>query len=119
MKANELQIGDYVMLRPPMGSIARPELFLIREPDDLYMVNRFEPIRLSSAVIRKFGFIEEARRMRMHYRVGNCQFVIENVPPREMSVFMNEEFAGNFEILYVHELQHLLRLLKIEKNIEL
>lgn len=32
---------------------------------------------------------------------------------------MNEEFAGNFEILYVHELQHLLRLLKIEKNIEL
>lgn len=120
MSESELMVGDWVKLLPPPTDWKQPsQLFQIREPMDLELAFRCEPIVLTSAILKKFDFIEEYRRMRMHYRVKNCQFVIEVVPPREMSVFMNEEFAGNFEILYVHELQHLLKLLKIEKYITL
>lgn len=119
MEARELMIGDWVMLRPPMGRFDPPEPFLISDPDDLYMASRFEPIRLTNGLLKEFGFTEQHRRMWLKYVVGNSHFVIEPVWPRNMSVTMNEEFAGSFEILYVHELQHLLRLLKIEMNVKL
>ena len=121
LRANELMIGDWVKLWPPKGSMSLPTIFRIQDSMDLDFAEcgRFEAIRLTSAVLDKFGFIEKHMRKRLQYMVGNSSFVIECVPPRNLSVYMNEEYAGSFEILYVHELQHLLKLLKIEKDIVL
>lgn len=118
METTELMVGDWVLLMPPLGRIEPAEPFRIAEPMDLELAFRCKPIRLTGEILRRFGFIEQHRRLRMHYRVNGCQFVIEYLPP-QMSVAVNGEQAGNFEILHVHELQHLLKLLKIQEQPDL
>ena len=120
VRARDLMVGDWVKLWPPMGKLTPPEIFCIHEPMDLEFAEcgRCEAIRLNKDILERLGFDMKPHRGLMRYCVGDCHITLQLFPPY-INIYTNDEYAGAFEILYVHELQHLLKLLKIDKEIVL
>lgn len=119
MKAEELMIGDYISVKPSRMPIKVAAVY--HEKVAYYaVVNKLEwvresllePIPLTPEILEKNGFIEEQR---------DCQY-----KPLQYCVLVDglwitisgeNYFEGKLE--YIHELQHALRLCRIEKEIEL
>lgn len=134
MKAEELMVGDLVVVYHDVPS----EAFLVPEvhkvtPFDIYRNSEgFKPIPLSTGILERNGFGKGAEHIIRHkdkeggYSLwehygddGSVSFVW-------LAMYYSEEFsdyysAGNteIEIRYVHELQHALRHIGIEKEIQL
>lgn len=121
MKAEDLMIGDWVNL------YGRPIKINI---DDLCFIEREEvhckPIPLTEEILEKNGFtsVEDRYNHRKYFLLGkneyNCDvywdgltilLVEENYEPTTYAYICDAE--------YVHELQHALKLCKIEKEIKL
>ena len=135
MKANELMIGDWVRKLEPGGHTIPVKVTGIIDEDNSVLFERrdgvhgvtdikaFEPIPLTSEILEKNGFkfdefpkyaineIKEKTKVMFTYHSGS----------RTVFVSINEP---NFNLLsdmviWVHELQHILRHARIEKEIEL
>lgn len=119
MKANELMIGDWVMLTDPIHQGEKEQVKAI--PDDGHIIvdggimPMFEPIPLTAEILKK-NFV----------KIGTNRYVVYggNSYIKDMTNFFElhinfVDFKLEQQIFYVHKLQHALRLCGIEKEIEL
>ena len=122
MKANELMVGDWVCLPSIMSDDKYPVQVLEIQDDCIKyysggkkMMVRFkhvEPIPLTPEILEKNGFVVESR-----YCHGKSLQYCELVDGLWIDITGENYFEGKLE--YVHQLQHALRLCRIDKNIEL
>lgn len=120
MKANELMIGDWVLDK----KTNRP--YKIIGTNDLLFHDDYSHIPLTAEILEKNGFnceeiiqphwISEDGRILLR----NDESLIDSNNKWSVHVY-NEDMQtiGYFELTYVHQLQHALRLCNIDKKIEL
>lgn len=119
MKLNELMIDDWVLDK----KTNRP--YKIIGTNDLLFHNDYSPILLTAEILEKNGFVYKVEETCVtdvfHYwLLENSRFALaddswwRSVKDDKLRV----KFSG-FPLEYVHELQHILRLCNIEKEIEL
>lgn len=122
MKENELMIGDWIQV-PPSG-IRKMKITQLCE--DWGDIDDIEPVPVSPEILEKNGFKD----------IGDNTWQLEEKPYWFWVDFYNHEYGCEFDTstyeykdterrlklygdLYVHQLQHALRLCGIEKEIEL
>lgn len=132
MKAEDLMIGDWVSIIEPddfhgyIGKViitnAETNYIMVRIPDmhphDVF-VEDLQPIELTEEILKKNGFLVDSNGI--FYLKENLKFGLK----KDVDYgywFINR--ADNYKEYictcdFVHELQHLLKLCKIEKEIEL
>lgn len=132
MKANEVMLGDWVMLTDPIHNGEKVQVKEIHT--DCYItvdggiVPMFEPIPLTKEIVEKnFSFfpyngegaIEHYYLLDDYYDVeiseytdGLWEVVVDEVEMSDMPTW-------KMYVCHVHELQHAMRLVGIEKEIEL
>ena len=132
MKTEELMIGDWVSIIEPddfhgyIGKViitnAETNYIMVRIPDmhphDVF-VEDLQPIELTEEILKKNGFLVDSNGI--FYLKENLKFGLK----KDIDYgywFINR--ADNYKEYictcdFVHELQHLLKLCKIEKEIEL
>ena len=130
MKASELtskdlMIGDWI--QDSFGNIGqvyrldpgRVHLRLLQErpQDEEYIVHDIEPISLTPKILEKNGFY----RSEIPTRDEIGHYYHRKTAPSSIFVSISFDDGRDFgnEIQYVHELQHILRLLEIDKEIVL
>ena len=140
MKANELMIEDWVMNthnRKPEQIREILERMVMLDYNDLYNYDEIEPISLTPEILARMGFtIEEVHKYDDTYTEDEyiatmkcvdsrkCEVEIEyktywkklrafNYDPRNRLGFTSIET----QVEYVHELQHIMRICGIEKEI--
>lgn len=119
MKAAELQIGDWVLAKSPIGlKLERVHVIytkgIVTESGDPYLMDEIEPIPLTLEILDKNGF----KNMGFF---GKCEVGdwILLCDTRNVAIFHNEHTDIDIPIVYVHELQHALRMCRIDKEIVL
>ena len=136
MKPEELQIGDWVIYK----SDAPENAFPIKVDYNIFCnelhkwEDRFETIQLTKEILEKNGFIDASgKKLKYEYESFNKYVQLNYLTKYSVfSIYIKNEkdnylwglirpnewykaFEG--EIKYVHELQHALRLCKIDKEI--
>ena len=128
MKANELMIGDYVR------TIHSQKIVMVREikqsciytEDNAYEYNEIEPIPLTTEILEKNGWVynNEDEKFFPQTWVGGG-LMLKGADDCGYRIVVTSDYDDEdtndtpFIILYVHELQHALRLRNIDKTIEL
>lgn len=113
LQLNELMVGDWVH---PMG---HPDTKVQVRPEDYINLSEYEPIIITPEILEEIGFasvrnvgyiIDDYDGSQVIYDRWNSNLrIIENYKVR-----LDIDFLGDMS---VHELQHALRLLEIEKEI--
>ena len=131
MKANKLMIGDWVY--SPEGELCKVRMIEGRfegfvttdnyaHDDDtfyMYYIEEIRPIPLTAEILEKNGF-EKCEIPEIEY-IGwrlNEKFSLE-VSPASTNDIDGLYWNDDVHIRYVHQLQHVLRLCRIDKEIEL
>lgn len=123
MKANELMIGDWLKHyngTPMQVTKITTEHFACAENGGVNCWeynNKFEPISLTSEILEKNGFegIKEGRFPSLRNYYNDIIFQLEEI--KEEGNCKSLYIFKNIPILYVHQLQHTLRLCRIDKKI--
>lgn len=123
MKANEIQIGDYVEPRQCMiptvyckvEGIYPDGTVHLDKAEMLFTLDELTPVPLTPEILEKNGFVDE--RSNYAYRTDNyhvCYYCADE----RLSI---NKYGAILDVhcFYVHQLQHALRLCGIEKTIEL
>ena len=120
----EIMIGDWVMYNPNVfiedeyepAKEWFPTQINSGEDIDLAIEGCYAPIPITMQILEKNGFRKELDDDGVHFRytliTDGISFSLKYV----LSVF---EWLGPLDFKYVHELQHVLRLCGIKKEIEL
>lgn len=118
MKANELMIGDYVLVRSSMKPVnirtVTPKQVSYRAtPYRFSWVSKdlLEPIPVTSEILKEFGFYcnhDDYHRWYHYLPNEDCNLWIEQ-SRTESHCYMLRGFPA-IKVRYVHELQHVLRL---------
>lgn len=130
MKANELMIGDLVIIEGYSRICAITEVgvyFVDRNGIGTTSFDRIEPIPLTTEILEKNGFI---RQQLGHFRYENedNDLVMAFYPKEKnyteggydyIDIYKGRMTLQDMPISYVHELQHALRLCGIDKEIVL
>jgi len=129
MEANELMIGDWVYLikdygKPVKDVLKISALDLHRIEDGMLEV---EPVPLTTDILEKNGFTEikvacPTFKIDIYGYLIKVTFPKENKETNNGNPFLVIDSRPSYyssECLYVHELQHVLKLLGIKKEIEL
>lgn len=128
MKIDELMIGDWLLYKSDSLDNAFP-IQVTREMFNKELVvwkDRFEPITLTPELLEKNGFKRENLITSYNHYTGIDNRVSLNddfyyINSRDVwSVHVDSEdysTIANCELTYVHELQHLLKLCGIDKEI--
>ena len=132
MKTNELMIGDWVLLEGTPAKTRGVEIYCsnlyvkTNLTDEWYTSNFVEPIPLTPEILEKNEFVKGdtmdlgdeiycVKLFNIHYDNEERQFWV--------CIFFESEYGKEmmdiFRIDYVHELQHALRLCKVDKEIVL
>lgn len=140
MKAKELMVGDYVLVRPSMmpiqvAAIHKKKVAYHATGDRLTWVRDglIEPIPITPEILEKNGFKMKQKEgeSNFEYVAAGERYIIEFLFFREtiynVSTLLECElgFSGGLDrihkcnVRFVHELQHALRLCGIEKEIVL
>lgn len=120
MKANELMIGDWVIVNSIPVKVEFIEdtdsiTYMCKEYGELLTTKNFNPIPLTMEILEKNGFAkksnkafryaDEEARIEMDFYRGNGLFNITKY------LYLDDEITYSFpEPYYIHELQHALRL---------
>lgn len=137
MKAKELMIDDWVLINWPdkyAGAKAQIKTLIFHREDDgqyfsvfihdeLGIVRRevfneyLRPIPLTAEILEKNGF----ERYGTSYILKDCIFELTNPcnPDRYFDNYYIRFARQNKRVQYVHQLQHLMRMFGINKEIEL
>lgn len=119
MKANELMIGDWVIVNtyPEKVKLIGETLIKVWNRDNSIDVDDVSPIPLTAEILEKNGFI----RFGTGYILERERFGLVNPssPNNYLDNYWLRISIKAVHIEYVHELQHALRLCGIEKEIEL
>jgi hypothetical protein len=125
MKVEDLMVGDWVYITEhPM----RKEAKQVKPEHFLRSLVTFEPIPLTPEILEKNGFDRDERITLYCDYIGVDDRVILNNDKayinsaNEWLVYIDSEdysTIASCELTYVHELQHILRLCKIDKEIVL
>ena len=122
MKATELQIGDWVFTQSGAEKVVEIREDVVHTDEWAYNYDAIKPIPLTPEVLEKNGFIKEKNDNNM-YRwnwsiTSDCVSYDKGTGiVRIFHVLGGLAFVEPLE--YVHELQHALRLCRIEKEVEL
>lgn len=132
MKANELMIGDWVYNIHNRQNEQVEEIgsgLVMLSYNDLYEYDEIEPIPLTHEILEKNGFTKSTPPPGIHakcYELDNKKdrynlTIADYNKYKRLLLNVDSEDSECFNIKcdYVHELQHALRLCKIEKEIEL
>lgn len=123
MKVEDLMVGDFVI---DDGVRTR-----IDEIDFALNSDKLSPVPLSEGIFLKSGFIKMGiHEVSYRYSKGTCDFYscVEILPQKGewfvcaqkfgiSNISYNREFKGR--ILFLHELQHILRVTGIEKEVKI
>lgn len=115
MKITDLMVGDWVYIKE-YPSIAQP--MQVKKEHFIRSLVEFEPIPLTKEILDKNGFWGEVYSW---INVGD-EKTLEYYPlEHRLSLWYgegkNQELLFRCQCFYVHELQHALKLCKIEKEI--
>lgn len=128
MKANELQVGDYIRIKPSLlpisiSAVHQRKIGYHAHPNKLEWVRQglLEPIPLTEELLAK-NFEKNGDE---GYQLDNTWRIWQN--PNfgyiAATLTIDDYGGGSYEpcvpIRYLHELQQFLRLLKVQKNIVL
>lgn len=142
MKANELTIGDWVYNthnRQLEQVCEIREHMVMLAYNDLYDYDEIEPIPLTPEILARMGFtIEEVPKYDDTYTEDKYTATIKCVDSRKCEVeieyktYWKKLRAFNYDphnrlgftsietqVEYVHELQHIFRVMKVDKELEL
>ena len=127
MKTNELMIGDWVLLEGTPAKIVGVEIYCsnlyvqTNLKDAWYTSNFVEPIPLTKEILEKNEFKKDFELKGCYWRPDCRKYCI--VKEIETWYFAFRHMGGGHicisECNYVHELQHALRLCKVDKAIVL
>ena len=119
MKVNELMVGDWVNvngLNLKVGAIHADEIGVVDPDYKIYWCSddefdRIDPIPLTEEILVKNGWRKESITIDGDY-ANWCG---------EIPIYQEEDEFNyeRIELTYVHQLQHLLRLVGVQKEIEL
>ena len=123
MKATDLMVGDFVNVNDlplRVGAIRQDELGFFDNDYKIYWCSddefdRIDPIPLTEDILVKNGFVGERRSKYFHLYTLEFDTWDFEIYWGSVNGFSYE----NIKLSYVHELQHLLRLVGIQKEIEL
>jgi len=136
MKANEITIGDWAMVNDtdhpkPMqvdGIYKKSGAYYAVLSSDLSAdVDKVEPIRLTREILEKNGFngmpyaflkIEDDKWLEYYYHEHRLRYFWSGIDDWNNHAKVTE-ITFQCTCMYVHELQHALRLCNIDKTIEL
>ena len=120
LEAKDLMVGDWVQLNGEPMQVSRIDLYSVNakpafccgSPHIWNYNNDFKPIPLTEEILKKNFIVERHNKYIQWSPCENCNTCFA------IRIFINSTMIeGLFE--YVHELQHALKLCKIEKQIEL
>ena len=123
MKVNELMVGDWVNvngLNLKVGAIHADEIGVVDPDYKIYWCSddefdRIDPIPLTEDILEKNGFKKESQTIDGDY----CKYTLPgfalNWCDTDGFWYQNGDITPN----HVHTLQHLLRLVGVQKEIEL
>lgn len=129
MKANELMIGDWVLFSGKPKRVESifvsdngvEQIYVFGNTSQVSTINAYiQPIPLTEEILEKNGF--EYDDTNIGWGLGTHDFMIElgHIPFEEDEDYLFVWVADKRARLdYVHELQHALRLCRIDKEIEL
>ena len=127
MKATDLMIGDYVVNTEfgkndidKIETLAPRRVWL--EHGRTYVPIEFiEPVPLTTEILEKNGFVKDENDDNMYYWnwgvIDDC--ISYDKETSKVRIFYVSGLAFVKIVLYVHELQHALRLCEIQKEIKL
>jgi len=123
MKVNELMVGDWVNvngLNLKVGAIHADEIGVVDPDYKIYWCSddefdRIDPIPLTEEILLKNGFDKDERSRYYHEYILELELWDFDISWTNAGGFKYEDIR----LAYVHQLQHLLRLCGIEKEIEL
>lgn len=126
MKANELMIGDWVAFRKDfpdrVNGISAYAYSVHLEKDAWQLVDQINPIPLTPEILEKNGWV----KWQMYYRLRLDQAYLEYYAHEgrleKVWIGKGEKYDVIFRantIIYVHQLQHALKLCEIGKEIVL
>ena len=130
MKAKELMIGDWLFYKGQFNAfsfkveqITKRKVGYHAEPNESRMhyiiLSECQPIPITPKILERNGFrkVQDLYYMKSENKIFPCPFFIE-YNPNNKCLFINDGLIP-MPIIYVHQLQHVLRLCGIEKEIEL
>lgn len=129
MKASDLMIGDWVVLVDPDTKKRTITRVHFSDLSDAFVLGLFEPIPITPEILEKNGMnpfdidklTEKATAKWWHkggdFFIKQYHFKHHNFKPTYSFGCNNHTLIEGIE--YVHELQHALKLCKIEKEIKL
>lgn len=130
MKANELMIGDYLktIFTQKIVKVKEIKQSCIYTEDNGYEYNEIEPIPLTPDILEKNGFAIKKKWAQIG-NFGDSPLIMWHFEDdvflhdfkHELEIHQNDTGKVHLHIPceYVHELQHALRLCKIDKTITL
>lgn len=133
MKANELMIGDWVYDTILCGNTKVIEITSNKIKGDIheqsYPDSGFDPIPLTAEILEKNGFVENDGSTSWKFETNSETLVtIYGVNEYHLSANIRDThecgkgfrwLLYNYTIFYVHQLQQILRVFRVEKTIEL
>ena len=131
MNAEELMIGDWFQTTYPSGRLVYLKVIGIFDGcvyTEGGITNAIEPIPITPEILEKNGFYPIYKDEKSAYRwkeyddgFDNTQAIVIDFERKRLSEVLNDKTRKSYEgeIIYIHELQHLLKLCGISKTIEL
>ena len=128
MKAEDLMIGDWVSYNGTAITVENKHVDIPHGQEDVMITSvDIEPIKLTAEILEKNGF-ERCATAPSFWLVGDLYYgtllgISEDSYEDTWHVSTFKDHDDNdwvlFKVCYVHELQHILKLLDIDKEIEL
>jgi hypothetical protein len=131
METTDLMIGDWVFYKNFKGNLVPHKIICISEtfaefedpPYNLYKYERMYPIPLTPEILEKNGFVISSEHANLYFSEGDekMSFCLRKMYDKLNNFVFYGSICYNIvsPIKYVHELQHALKLCKIDKEIVL
>ena len=121
--ANDLMFGDWVMVKERKGDDVKDYPIMVYSGNigDIVAENLIvEPIPITKSLIEKINIFKYDKVLNVYYldELNGINFWFG--PRRDGIGFIigenSKNYHGYFSINYIHELQHVLKILKIKRN---
>ena len=124
MTEKELTIGDFVQFNNKVIKVYQPindyGYLTDERHGNEYNIEDIKPIPITSEILEKNGFVRYG--LSDIYGINNAELNLNstiNISNHDCTIRSEYVTVNNRSMLYVHELQHALRLCNINKEIEI